>query len=88
MMKFWDKDLFNYAKYKKHLLIPGINNLEELKQAISCDCKIIKIYPIKNKDKLIDPRKFSDLAFIASGGLSIKDLEIHKSLGYKAIVIG
>jgi len=29
MMKFWDKDLFNYAKAKNHLLIPGINNLKD-----------------------------------------------------------
>ena len=25
MMKFWDKDLFNYAQSKNYLLIPGIN---------------------------------------------------------------
>ena len=25
MMKFWDKDLFSYAKSKNYLLIPGIN---------------------------------------------------------------
>jgi len=24
MMKFWDKDLFNYSKSKNYLLIPGI----------------------------------------------------------------
>ena len=28
MMKSWDKDLFNYAKAKKHLLIPGIKNFK------------------------------------------------------------
>ena len=25
MMKFWDKDLFNYSNSKNYLLIPGIN---------------------------------------------------------------
>ena len=25
MMKFWDKDLFNYAQSKNYLLIPGFN---------------------------------------------------------------
>ena len=30
MMKFWDKDLFNYSKSKNYLLIPGIKNLKEL----------------------------------------------------------
>jgi len=34
MMKFWDKDLFNYSKSKNYLLIPGINNLKDLKEAI------------------------------------------------------
>ena len=49
MMKFWDKDLFNYAKSKNYLLIPGINNLKDLKEAIDLNCNIIKIYPIKSK---------------------------------------
>ena len=35
MMKFWDKDLFNYAQSKNYLLIPGINNLKDLKEAIN-----------------------------------------------------
>ena len=38
MMKFWDKDLFNYANAKKHLLIPGIKNLKDLKEAINLNC--------------------------------------------------
>ena len=50
MMKFWDKDLFNYAQSKSYLLIPGINNLKDLKEAIDLNCKIIKIYPINSKD--------------------------------------
>ena len=49
MMKFWDKDLFNYAQSKNYLLIPGINNLKDLKDAINLNCNIIKIYPIKVK---------------------------------------
>ena len=28
MMKFWDRDLFNYSKSKNYLLIPGILDLE------------------------------------------------------------
>ena len=42
MMKFWDKDLFNYAKSKNFLLIPGIKNLKDLKEAINVNCNIIK----------------------------------------------
>ena len=88
MMKFWDKDLFNYAKSKNYLLIPGIKNLKDLEEAINLNCKIIKIYPIKSKDSSIDVLNFKKINFIAAGGLSINDIKTYKSLGYKAIVIG
>jgi len=88
MMKFWDKDLFNFAKSKNYLLIPGIKNLKDLEEAINLKCKIIKIYPIKSKDSLIDILNFKNINFIAAGGLSINDVKTYKSLGYKAIVIG
>ena len=88
MMKFWDKDLFNYAKSKNYLLIPGINNLKDLKEAINLNCNIIKIYPIKSKDSSIDILNYKNIDFIAAGGLSINDLKTCKSLGYKSVVIG
>ncbi len=88
MMKFWDKDLFNYAKSKNYLLIPGIKNLKDLEEAINLNCKIIKIYPIKSKENSIDVLNFKKINFIAAGGLSINDVKTYKSLGYKAIVIG
>jgi len=88
MMKFWDKDLFNYAKSKNYLLIPGIKNLKDLEEAINLNCSIIKIYPIKSKASSIDILNFESIDFIAAGGLSINDVETYQSLGYKAIVIG
>jgi len=88
MMKFWDEDLFNYAQSKNYLLIPGINNLKDLKEAIDFNCNIIKIYPIKSKDSSINILKYKNIDFIAAGGLSINDLETFKSFGYKAVVIG
>ena len=88
MMKFWDKDLFNYANAKKHLLIPGIKNLKDLKEAIKLNCKIIKIYPITSKDTSIDLSHYKNIDFIAAGGLSVNDLKYYKSVGYKTIVIG
>ena len=87
-MKFQDKDLFNYAQSKNYLLIPGINNLKDLKEAINLNCNIIKIYPIKSKDSLIDILNFKHIDFIAAGGLSVNDIKTYRSLGYKAIVIG
>ena len=88
MMKFWDKNLFNYAKSKNYLLIPGIKYLKDLKEAINLNCNIIKIYPIKSKDNSIDIHNYKKIDFIAAGGLSINDVKTYKSLGYKAIVIG
>ena len=88
MMKFWDKDLFNYSKSKNYLLIPGIKNLKDLEEAINLNCDIIKIYPIKSKESSIDILNFKNINFIAAGGLSINDVKTYKSLGYKAIVIG
>ena len=88
MMKFWDKDLFNYSKSKNYLLIPGIKNLKDLEEAINLNCNIIKIYPIKSKASSIDILNFESIDFIAAGGLSINDVKTYKSLGYKAIVIG
>jgi len=88
MMKFWDKDLFNYAKSKNYLLIPGIKNLKDLEEAINLNCNIIKIYPIKSKDNSIDILNYKNIDFIAAGGLSINDLKTCKSLVYKAVVIG
>ncbi len=88
MMKFWDKDLFNYSRSKNYLLIPGIKNLKDLEEAIDLNCKIIKIYPIKRKDSLINILNFESIDFIAAGGLSINDVKTYQSLGYKAIVIG
>ena len=88
MMKFWDKNLFNYAKSNNYLLIPGIKNLKDLKEAINLSCKIIKIYPIKSKDSSIDILNYKNIDFIAAGGLAINALKTYKSLGYKAVVIG
>ena len=88
MMKFWDEGLLNYSNSKNHLLIPGINNLKDLKKAIDLNCKIVKIYPVKDKNKLINILQYKNIDFIAAGGLSISDLPFYKSLGYKSIVIG
>ena len=88
MMKYWDKDLLNYSNSKNHLLIPGIKNIKDLKEAIDLNCKIIKIYPVKNQDTSINISQYKNINFIAAGGLSISDIKPFKSLGYKAIVIG
>ena len=88
MMKGWDQDLINYSNSKKYLLIPGIKYKKDLKQAIYMNCKIIKIYPVKDAIKLINISQYKNIDFIAAGGLSISDISVYKSLGFKSIVIG
>ncbi len=88
MMKVWNKELFNYSNSKNHLLIPGINNIKDLDEAIDLNCKIIKIYPVKDNIGQINVSQYKKIDFIAAGDLSISDLPLYKSLGYKAIVIG
>jgi len=88
MMRFWDKELFNYSKEKNYLLIPGLRQLNHLNEAISDNCKIIKIFPVKEKEPILDLNDFKKITFIGAGDLSIKELEDYKSLGYKAIIIG
>jgi len=80
--------IFSILSSKNYLLIPGINNLKDLKDAINLNCNIIKIYPIKSKDSSIDILNYKNIDFIAAGGLSINDLKNYKSLGYKSVVIG
>ena len=75
MMQFWDKNLFNYSNSKNHLLIPGIKNLKELKEAIDLNCKIIKIYPVKDLTESINITQYKNIDFIAAGGLSISDID-------------
>ena len=88
MMRFWDKELFNYSKENNFLLIPGLRQLNHLNEAISYNCKIIKIFPVKEKETILDLNNFKKITFIGAGDLSIKDLNNYKSLGYKAIIIG
>ena len=88
MMRFWDKELFNYSKEKNFLLIPGLRQLNHLNEAISYNCKIIKIFPVKEKEQILDVNNFKKITFIGAGDLSIQDLDDYKSLGYKAIIIG
>ena len=88
MMRFWDKELFNYSKEKNFLLVPGLRQLNHLNEAISYNCKIIKIFPVKEKEQILDVNNFKKITFIGAGDLSIQDLDDYKSLGYKAIIIG
>ena len=88
MMRFWDKDLYLYSKKNNYLLIPGMTSIKDLKEAISCNCYIIKIFPVARKDTLLDLNQFNQISFVAAGDIALNEIKIFKSLGYKGIVVG
>ena len=88
MMRFWNKDLYIYSKKNDYLLIPGMTSINDFKEAISHKCCIIKIFPVGNKDMLLDINKFNQISFIGAGDISINDINKFKSLGYQGVVVG
>ena len=64
MMRTWNKDLFTYSKINNYLLIPGMTSIKDLKEAISYKCCTIKIFPIANKDLLLNINKYLSLIHI------------------------
>ncbi len=88
MMKFWQKDLFIYSKKNEYLLIPGLNQLNQIEEAYSYNCRIIKIYPVNSKDNSLNTSDFKNISFIAAGGICISDLNKFIKLDYQGIVIG
>jgi len=88
MMQFWQKDLYIYTQKKNYLLIPGLKFLQDFKEATSINCQIVKIFPVEDKEKILDIKKNNKIFFIGAGGVSFNDLYRFNSLGYKGIVIG
>ena len=88
MMKFWNKDLYIYSKKNNYLLIPGMRSIKDFKEAISYNCCTIKIFPVVNKDNLIDINQFNEISFVGAGDIAINDIDKFISLGYQGVVIG
>ena len=88
MMRFWNKDLYIYSKKKDYLLIPGMTCMKDFKEAISCNCCTIKIFPVSNKDILLDINKYNQISFVGAGDIAINDINKFKSLGYQGVVVG
>ena len=88
MMRFWDKDLYMYSKKNNYLLIPGMTSIKDFKEAISCNCCTIKIFPVANKDTLLDINQFNQITFLGAGNIAINDISEFKSLGYQGVIIG
>ena len=92
MSPFFNKGIHIKAIKNNQLLIPGISDIENFKDAINLGYKIIKIFPasklgIEFLNKLKDAKE-SDIFFIGAGGMKTRDLKPFLANGYNALAIG
>ena len=92
MSPFFNKSIHVKAIKHNQLLIPGVSNIENFKEAINLGYKIIKIFPASKLgiDFLSKLKSFkeSDTFFIGAGGIKTGDLKKLLSNGYNALAIG
>ena len=92
MSQFFNKEIHIQAIEYNQLVIPGISNIENFKEAIDLGYKIVKIFPasklgINFINELKDLKK-KDIFFIGAGGIKSKNLKKFLKSGYDALVIG
>ena len=92
MSPYFNKEIHLKAIKYNQLVIPGISNYENFKEAIKLGYKIVKIYPasklgIKFTNELKGFTK-KDIFFIGAGGIKSKNLNKLLISGYNALVIG
>ena len=92
MSQFFNKEIHIQAIEYNQLVIPGISNIENFKEAIDLGYKIVKIFPasklgINFINELKDLKK-KDIFFIGAGGIKSKHLKKFLKSGYDALVIG
>ncbi len=92
MSPFFNKEIHLRAIKNNQLVIPGISNIDNFKEAINLGYKIVKIYPasklgINFINKLQDVKK-KDIFFIGAGGIKSKNLNQLLKSGYDGLVIG
>ena len=92
MSPFFNKEIHLKAIKYNQLVIPGISNIENFKEAIKLGYKIVKIFPasklgINFINELQDFKK-KDIFFIGAGGIQSKNLKKLLRSGYDALVIG
>ncbi len=92
MSPFFNKEIhLNAIKYNQ-LVIPGISNIENFKEAINLGYKIVKIFPVSKLGinfihELHDFTK-KDIFFIGAGGIKSKNLKKLLKNGYDSLIIG
>ena len=92
MSQFFNKEIHIQAIEYNQLVIPGISNIENFKEAIDLGYKIVKIFPasklgINFINELKDLKK-KDIFFIGAGGIKSKNLKKFLKSGYDALIIG
>ncbi len=92
MSPLFNKEIHLKAIKYNQLLIPGISNIENFKEAINLGYKIVKIFPasklgINFVNQLKDLKK-KDVFFIGAGGIKSENLNKLLKSGYDALVIG
>ena len=92
MSPSFNKEIHLKAIQNNQLVIPGISNIENFKEAINLGYKIVKIFPASklginfiNELKKITQK---DIFFIGAGGIKSKNLKRLLNIGYDALVIG
>ena len=92
MSPFFNKEIHLKAIKYNQLVIPGISNIDNFKEAINLGYKIIKIYPASklgtNFINELQNYKKKDIFFIGAGGIQSKNLNKLLKSGYDALVIG
>ncbi len=92
MSPFFNKEIHVKAIKYNQLVIPGISNIENFKEAINLGYKVIKIFPasklgIKFINELKDFKE-NNIFFIGAGGIKSKNIKKLLRSGYDALVIG
>ena len=92
MSPFFNKEIHLKAIEYNQLVIPGISNIDNFKEAINLGYKVIKIFPASklgiNFIKELQKVKKKDIFFIGAGGIKSKNLKKLLKSGYDALVIG
>ncbi len=92
MSPFFNKEIHLNAIKHNQLVIPGISNIENFKEAIDLGYKIVKIFPASklgiNFIHELQELKKKDVFFIGAGGIKSKNLKKLLTNGYDALVIG
>ena len=92
MSPVFNKEIHLEAIKYNQLVIPGISNFENFKEAINLGYKIVKVFPVSNLGinfiKKLRDLNNKDIFFIGAGGIKSKNLKNLLKSGYDALVIG